>query len=216
MNASSEPERTAVNGMSYHGRDSGSANSAIVMTVDHTDYGKGVFDGMHFQQELERRAYLAGGGKLALQRLSDFAASFTGGNGEAAGVMACSNDAAAGRETGLRETLLPKVRGQYLWGSLCGLLPENLSLDFLEAMQYFGTVMEGFDRPDTILCGIESRTSSPVKILRDEELQSNIRGLYPCGEGAGYAGGITSAALDGLKVAEKVIMSYNKTICAKT
>lgn len=200
VNASSEPERTAVNGMSYHGRDSGNANSAIVMAVDHTDYGEGVFDGMYFQQELEHRAYLQGGGKLALQRLSDFAAA---GHGEDV-TATCVGP------------LTPKVKGQYQWGDLRGLLPDGLSLDFKDAMQYFGTVMNGFDRPDTILCGIESRTSSPVKILRGEDLQSNIRGLYPCGEGAGYAGGITSAALDGLKVAEKIIMLYNNSICATT
>ncbi len=198
VNASSEPERTAVNGMSYHGRDSGNANSAIVMTVDQADYGRDMFDGMYFQQELEHRAYLLGNGRLALQRLSDFAAesSAMGGN--------------------IQEFLQPKVKGQYLWEDIRSLLPNRLSLDFKEAMQYFGTVMNGFDRPDTILCGIESRTSSPVKILRNEDFQSNIRGLYPCGEGAGYAGGITSAALDGLKVAEKIIMLYNKSICATT
>lgn len=193
VNASSEPERTAVNGMSYHGRDSGNANSAIVVTVDHTDYGEGVFDGMRFQQELEHRAYLQGNGKLVLQRLSDFTASSSGD-----------------------EELSPKVKGQYLWGNIRGILPDSLSLDFKDAMQYFGTVMDGFDRTDTILCGIESRTSSPVKIIRGEDFQSNIRGLYPCGEGAGYAGGITSAALDGVKVAEKVIMLYNNSKCATT
>lgn len=200
VNASSELERTAVNGMSYHGRDSGNANSAIVMTVDHTDYGEGVFDGMHFQQELEHRAYLQGGGKLALQRFSDFTAASSDGEAD----IMCA------------EALQPKIKGQYLWGNLRGLLPDSLSRDFKDAMQYFGTVMDGFDRPDTILCGIESRTSSPVKILRDGDFQSNIRGLYPCGEGAGYAGGITSAALDGLKVAEKIILSYNGFVCSKS
>lgn len=200
VNASSEPERTAVNGMSYHGRDSGNANSAIVMTVDQADYGRDMFDGMYFQQELEHRAYLSGSGKLALQRLADFMAELP----------------TSEKKVNMPEFLQPKVKGQYLWCDIHDLLPDRLSLDFKEAMQYFGTVMEGFDRPDTILCGIESRTSSPVKILRNEDFQSNIRGLYPCGEGAGYAGGITSAALDGLKVAEKIIMLYNNFICATT
>lgn len=209
VNASSEPKRTAVNGMSYHGRDSGIANSAVVMTVDRADFGNGVFDGMYFQQELEHRAYLQGGGKLALQRWSDFAAGPSAGDEK-------TLRSAAKESKHRQERLLPKVKGRYVWGDIRGLLPDGLSKDFKEAMQHFGTVMEGFDRPDTILCGIESRTSSPVKMLRDEDFQSNIRGLYPCGEGAGYAGGITSAALDGLKVAEKVIMSYNKLICATT
>ncbi|MDE6529702.1 MAG: FAD-dependent oxidoreductase [Lachnospiraceae bacterium] len=199
VNASSEPEKTAVNGMSYHGRDSGNANSAIVVTVDHTDYGEGIFDGMRFQQELEHSAYMQGDGKLVLQRLSDFTA------------------VSSGEDTENRQNKLsPKVKGQYLWGDIRGVLPDSLSQDFKDAMQYFGTVMNDFDRPDTILCGIESRTSSPIKMIRGEDFQSNIRGLYPCGEGAGYAGGITSAALDGVKVAEKVIMLYNKSICATT
>ncbi len=210
VNASSEPERTAVNGMSYHGRDSGNANSAIVMTVDHSDYGMGVFDGMYFQQELEHRAYLQGSGKLVLQRLSDFAAL------SSAHAETISDNAGTGDEDHMPDMLQPKVKGQYMWGDIRGLLPDGLFRDFNEAMGYFGTVMEGFDLPDTILCGIESRTSSPVKILRDGDFQSNIRGLFPCGEGAGYAGGITSAALDGVKVAEKVIMLYNDFICATT
>lgn len=216
VNASSEPERTAVNGMSYHGRDSGNANSAIVVTVDHTDYGEGVFDGMRFQQELEHRAYLQGNGKLVLQRLSDFTAESSGADeGTGCAEMLQNDIEIRGAENG-QEELSPKVKGQYLWGNIRGVLPESLSLDFKDAMKYFGTVMGGFDRTDTILCGIESRTSSPVKIIRGEDFQSNIRGLYPCGEGAGYAGGITSAALDGVKVAEKVIMLYNKSKCATT
>lgn len=216
VNASSEPERTAVNGMSYHGRDSGNANSAIVVTVDHRDYGEGVFDGMCFQQELEHRAYLQGNGKLVLQRLSDFTAESSGEDAGTMYVEMMQNDIGIRGVGNRQDELLPKVKGQYLWGNIRDVLPENLSLDFKDAMQYFGTVMDGFDQGDTILCGIESRTSSPVKIIRDEDFQSNIRGLYPCGEGAGYAGGITSAALDGVKVAEKVIMLYNKSKCATT
>lgn len=211
VNASSEPERTAVNGMSYHGRDSGNANSAIVMAVDRADYGDGVFDGMYFQQELEHKAYLQGEGKLVLQRFSDFSAE-TRIEGDISGAIAAGTKT----EGNVSGTLMPKVKGQYQWGDLRNVLPDNLSQDFQAAMQYFGAVMDGFDQPDTILCGIESRTSSPVKIVRGEDLQSNIRGLYPCGEGAGYAGGITSAALDGVKVAEKVIMLYNSSICATT
>ena len=79
----------------------------------------------------------------------------------------------------------------------------------MAAPQRFRTAFRGFDREDAILAGIESRTSSPLRIVRDEKLESNIKGLFPCGEGAGYAGGITSAAMDGLKVAEEIIMRYN-------
>lgn len=75
-------------------------------------------------------------------------------------------------------------------------------------MEHFGSIIGGFDRPDAVLAGIESRTSSPVRIPRDEHMESRIRGLFPCGEGAGYAGGITSAAMDGIKAAEEIIRRY--------
>ena len=78
----------------------------------------------------------------------------------------------------------------------------------IEAMEGFGHMIHGFDRPDALLAGIESRTSSPVRIWRDEQFESELRGLYPCGEGAGYAGGITSAAMDGIKVAEAIAKRY--------
>ena len=80
---------------------------------------------------------------------------------------------------------------------------------FLEGMTYFGRIIEGYDAPETILSGIESRTSSPVRIVRNENLQSNVEGLFPCGEGAGYAGGIMSAAMDGMKVAEMIAKIYS-------
>ena len=89
-----------------------------------------------------------------------------------------------------------------------GLLPVELGRAFVEGMEQFGRQIPGFNRSDAILSGVESRTSSPVRILRDEELQSRIRGIYPCGEGAGYAGGITSAAMDGIRVAEAIASAY--------
>ena len=87
-------------------------------------------------------------------------------------------------------------------------MPEGLNTAFIEGMAQFGKKIRGFDRSDALLAGIESRTSSPLKIIRDENLESSVKGLYPCGEGAGYAGGITSAAMDGLKVAEEIIRRY--------
>ena len=90
-------------------------------------------------------------------------------------------------------------------------LINELSEAFIEGMESFGKKIKGFDRPDAILAGVESRTSSPVRIPRGETLESSVRGLYPCGEGAGYAGGITSAAMDGLKVAEELIRRYKLT-----
>ena len=87
-------------------------------------------------------------------------------------------------------------------------MPEALNRALIEAMEDFGEVIRGFDRPDALLCGIESRTSSPVRIWRGEHFESRIGGLYPCGEGAGYAGGIMSAAMDGVKVAEAIARRF--------
>lgn len=88
------------------------------------------------------------------------------------------------------------------------ILPRACNQAIVEGMKHFGRQIKGFDGPDVILSGVESRTSSPVRICRDESLQSTVRGLYPCGEGAGYAGGITSAAMDGMRVAEAIAAQY--------
>lgn len=103
----------------------------------------------------------------------------------------------------------PCIKGRYVFANLRGLLPLECEQAFMEGMEQFGRKIRGFDACDTILSGIESRTSSPVRIHRDENLQSpSVKGLYPCGEGAGYAGGITSAAMDGILVAEQIAMQY--------
>ncbi len=100
------------------------------------------------------------------------------------------------------------MRGRWTFGDVRRILPETLNLALLEAMEGFGRMIHGFDRPDALLAGVESRTSSPVRIWRDEAMESAVKGLYPCGEGAGYAGGITSAAMDGVKVAEAIAGKY--------
>ena len=105
----------------------------------------------------------------------------------------------------------PAFCGEYQFADLRKILINELSEAFIEGMESFGKKIKGFDRPDAILAGVESRTSSPVRIPRGETLESSVRGLYPCGEGAGYAGGITSAAMDGLKVAEELIRRYKLT-----
>ena len=92
-----------------------------------------------------------------------------------------------------------------MFANLNEILPWEINNSIVEGIESFGTKIKGFNNDDTILAGVESRTSSPVRILRDETLESNFKGLYPCGEGAGFAGGITSAAIDGLKVAESII-----------
>ena len=100
--------------------------------------------------------------------------------------------------------VIPNTKGKYTLSNLNNILPEYISNSIKEAMPVFGKKIKGFDREDAILLGVEARTSSPVIIERDENYTSSIEGLYPCGEGAGYAGGITTAAIDGIKVAEKI------------
>ena len=100
------------------------------------------------------------------------------------------------------------MKGGYAFANLRDVFPENLSQALISGIRQFGQHLKGFSDGDTVLSGVESRTSSPVRILRGETLESAVEGLYPCGEGAGYAGGITSAAMDGMKVAEALIRRY--------
>lgn len=192
VNASSEPGRLAVNGMSYNDRAGENANSAIIVSVTPEDFSRNMDEenplaGIDFQRELEEKAYQAAQGKIPVQLYGDFLSN---------------------RESVAFGQVKPAFRGQYAFANLRQVLPEALAVSFIEAMEGFGGVIPGFDRTDAILAGIESRTSSPVRIPRDEGLESSVRGLFPCGEGAGYAGGITSAAMDGIKVAEELIRRY--------
>ena len=190
VNASSEAGGTVVNGMSYADRGSANANAAIIVSVGPEDfqrYGEGVLAGLSYQEVLERRAYQAGQGHIPVQLYGDFIAK---------------------RESRAFGGTEPCFAGQYRLAALNGILDAPLEEAFLEGMASFGRQIKDFDAPDVILAGVESRTSSPIRILRDSELQANIQGFYPCGEGAGYAGGITSAAMDGIRVAEAVIGRY--------
>ena len=188
VNASSEEGMLAVNGMSYHGRDSKNANSAIVVSVGQKEFD--VSDpkaAISYQRSLEQNAFALGKGKIPQQLLGDYKR----------GIPSSSY----GGFSSLH-------KGDACFADLSILLGEGIKSSFLEGMEQFAKKIAGFDHDETILSGVESRTSSPVRILRDETFQSNVLGLYPCGEGAGYAGGIMSAAMDGLKVAEKIIESY--------
>lgn len=202
VNASSEPGRTAVNGMSYSGRSGGNANSAIVVTVTPEDFGDGhPLAGIEFQRQLEERAYSLGAGKIPVQRYGEF-------KGRA---VSLSEDRRGYEEGGSRENpegIQPQCKGAYAWADVSRILPGEINQALVEGIEAFGKQIRGFNRPDAILSGVESRTSSPVRICRDETLQSRIRGLYPCGEGAGYAGGITSAAMDGIRAAEMIAAEY--------
>ncbi len=190
VDASTEPGRVTVNGMSYAARDGEWANSAIVMGVQIADFpGSGPLAGIEWQRQLEERAHAAGGGRVPVQRYGDFL--------KAVGLEEIPGDGGAGG--GLA------IKGLYAQGDLSGILPPDLNRAFARGMRAFGRQIPGFDGGDVWLAGVESRTSSPLRILRGNDGQSiNIKGIYPCGEGAGYAGGITSAAMDGLAVGKKM------------
>lgn len=189
VNASSEERRLAVNGMSYHARDSKNANSAIIVSVTPEDFPdrNDPLSGLAFQRALEEKAWKAGKGRIPQQLFGDF------------------EDNTVSEGCGSFESC---TKGETVFSNLREIFPESVSEAFIEGMHAFSKKIRGFDRPDAILSAVESRTSSPLRILRDDTLQSRIRGLYPCGEGAGYAGGITSAAMDGLKVAEAIMHIY--------
>lgn len=185
VNASSEEGMLAVNGMSYQDRASKNANSAMIVTVTPDDYGNtGPLSGVEFQRELERAAWRLGGGRIPLQLFGDFKENR--------------------KSTGLGQ-ITPCLKGDWSFANLRELLPAGISSALQEGITYFDRMIPGFSRDDAILTGVESRTSSPVRIERNAEMESSIRGVYPCGEGAGYAGGITSAAMDGLKIGEVIV-----------
>ena len=206
VNASSEPGRLAVNGMSYSGRNGKNANSAIIVSVTPQDYGAGgPLAGIHFQRELEERAFQAAGGAVPVQRYADYAGTERE-NGSA--VAEADGMVREKRERHVPADFAPAIKGAWKFADLRDILPSSVRKAFLEGMEAFERITPGFADDAVCLSGVESRTSSPVRIPRDETLQSSVRGLYPCGEGAGYAGGITSAAMDGMRVAEAIAARY--------
>ncbi len=187
INASSEEGRLAVNGMSYSGRSGRNANAAVVAAVSPGEFGDGILGGMEFQRQLETAAYEEGCGAIPVQLFGDFQSDRASrGPGE----------------------ISPQIKGAFTWANVRRIFPEQIAGALTEGILAFDRKIPGYARKDAVLSGVESRTSSPVRILRDETLQSRIRGLYPCGEGAGYAGGITSAAMDGLKVAASIGFTF--------
>lgn len=187
VNASSEEGRLCVNGMSYSGRDGNNANSAIVVTVTPKDYaafGDSPLAGMEFQRGLEEKAYKEGRGKIPCQTYGSFKEN---------------------RECTAFGEILPCTKGAFAKANLRKIFPEDICSTIVEGMEGFSRQLPGFNREDAMLLGVESRTSSPVRIIRNEKLTSNFDRIYPCGEGAGYAGGITSAAVDGIRVAEAIV-----------
>lgn len=190
VNASSERGRLAINGMSYHSRNSGNANSAVIVTVTPEDFQRypsfGLppeLAGLSFQRYLEEQAFSIAGGAVPVQLFRDFEVS---------------------KESSSYGGVIPCIKGTHVPANVRACLPLFMSDALTAGIHAFGEKIPGFDREDCLLSAVESRTSSPVRIHRDERLMSNIFGIFPCGEGAGYAGGITSAAIDGLKTAEAV------------
>jgi len=182
--AASEAGGVVVNGMSLYARDGENANSALLVNVLPEDFGgDDPMAGVRFQQRWERAAFEAGGGdyRAPAQRVGDFLARRP-------------SDGPGG--------VTPSYRPGVKWGSLDGCLPAFVTQAMREALPLLDRKLKGFAHPDAVLTGVETRSSSPVRIERDENCVSNIIGLYPCGEGAGYAGGIMSAAVDGIRCAE--------------
>jgi uncharacterized FAD-dependent dehydrogenase len=191
--ATSEPQRVVTNGMSQYSRNERNANAGIVVGIDpERDFPGGPLAGIALQERLESLAFEMGGGDYSApaQLVGDFIA-------------------------GRASTALGEVQPSYTPGitltDLAPLLPPDAVAAMREALPVFGRQIRGFDRDDAVLTGIETRTSSPLRITRDPTtLQSlNVRGLYPGGEGAGYAGGILSAGVDGIKLAEAVAMDIS-------
>ena len=192
VNASTDAGQAVTNGMSNHARDERNSNSAIVVNVTPEDFAAegftGTLAGMQYQLKYEHMAYEEGKGSLPVQRLADYE---------------------AGHVSTAMGHIKPNIKGNYTLANLNNCLPSYVNNAIIEAIHYYDKKLAGFADKDAVLSGIESRTSSPVRICRGENLMSDITGVFPCGEGAGYAGGITSAAVDGIKIAEAVALYLN-------
>ncbi|WP_150427692.1 NAD(P)/FAD-dependent oxidoreductase [Dechloromonas sp. CZR5] len=191
--ATSEPGRVVTNGMSQYSRAERNANSALVVNIDPADFPgdfkKYPLIGMDFQRHWESAAFVAGGGDYSApaQKIGDFL---------------------AGRPSTAQGNVEPSYQPGVHWTDLASCVPSYVTEALREAIPAFDRQIKGFAMADAVLTGVETRTSSPIRIKRGPDFQSiNTRGLYPAGEGAGYAGGILSAGVDGIKVAEAVALS---------
>lgn len=185
VDASSEAGRKCVNGMSYHARDAENSNSALIVTVDEKIYGDKLLDSIRFQRHIEEKAYKLGEGKIPVQRLEDF-----------------KNNK---KSTSLGK-VSPSVKPAYKLTNLREIYPEEINQMIIRATDFMAKRLKGFDDKDAILSGVEVRTSSPVRLLRDEDNKSQgLENLYVIGEGSGYSGGIVSSAIDGIRTAEKLL-----------
>ena len=183
--AASQAGGVVTNGMSLRARDGENINGGLLVGVGPEDFPGDVLAGVRFQEQWERAAFRLGGESYAApaQRVEDF-------------LLARPSEGPGG--------ILPTYRPGVAWTRMDGCLPDYVTGTLRQAIPLMDRKLRGFACPDGVLTGVETRSSSPVRILRDETFQSQLRGLYPCGEGAGYAGGIVSAAVDGIRVAEAV------------
>jgi uncharacterized FAD-dependent dehydrogenase len=187
VNASTEPDGLCVNGMSYNARDGVNSNAAVVVQIQPEEWGNAPMGGIERQRRLERLAFSAAGGDFGapVQRFGDFL------------------DGAITKSFGY---VKPSIKGKTAMVNLNNILGEDISAGIKGAVTYWDRIIKGYSMNEAVLTGVEGRTSSPVRIKRGDNLQSpSVRGLYPCGEGAGYAGGIMSAAIDGIKCALGII-----------
>ena len=186
----------------FNTKDTDSLMAADYKLTGHSKNGRNVFSfcmcpggyvvndplsGVRFQEELEKKAYLECNGKVPVQLFGDYEKNIKS------------------KQLG---DVVPCIKGEYDFGNLNNIFPEAINEALKECINGFEKNIKNYNRYDAVMSGVESRTSSPVRILRDDEFESNIKGVYPCGEGAGYAGGITSAAMDGIKVFEAIAAKY--------
>ena len=186
--ASSEQGHIVTNGMSNYDRAGRNANAAVLTAVTPAELDGDLFAGVRFQQQLEKRAYAMTAGAAPVQLLGDFR---------------------LGRVSHAFGAVQASYTGAWAFADLNELYPKRICDLLGKGMESFGKRLRGYDRADTVLTGPETRTTSPLRMLRGENFESlSLQGLYPCGEGAGYAGGIMSAAADGLRVAEAILRQY--------
>lgn len=185
VNASSEENMTCVNGMSYHDRDGENSNAAIIVTIGEEIYGNNLLDGMRFQRKIEEKTYKLTEGDVPVQKFVDFKEN---------------------KETTELGTIKPSVESAYKLANLRGIYPAAIDKMVIKAVDYMGNRLSGFSDNDAILSGVETRSSSPIRMIRDEENKSkDISNLFVIGEGSGHSGGIVSSAVDGIKTAEAIL-----------
>ncbi len=200
--ATSEENRVVTNGMSQYSRNERNANSAVVVGIDPNDYPGGPLAGIEFQRQLESNAYVLGGSDYdaPAQTVGDFLKGVDSGK----------------KDLDSLGTVKPSFKPGIKLTDLSKALPDFAVEAIREAIPAFNRKIKGFAKNDALLTGVETRTSAPISIKRDGTFQSiNTQGLYPAGEGAGYAGGIMSAAIDGIKIAEAIALSINESVASE-